>query len=417
MRYDDLLDVWRDVSGQLKPSAGLGLTARAACRESTMETRIRRLDGDELCGPCFDNASPAARPSPRHHAELRQSSRRVAPGTVADNVHRAVVDLPESRMGPQMTSWRESSFLVRPDEVKDWRMVLLHDAAVDNGLLDALPGSAESLAGELRLEPHAIGVVLDGLALWDIVVVDHDGVYALGPAAPDADATAVLRHHARSIRGWSTINERIRGVAPDPAGMTPGGVEIMLDALAVTGRESAPGAVDACLALAPDVASVLDLGGGHGQYAAEFSRRGLRTVMQDRPDVIDLVGHKPWLADSDVELFEGDFFETVPNETFDLVFCAGVIHTMDGERAVRLLRHLRPLLAPGGLLALHTFLRGTDELATLFSAQMLGGVAGGQSHGEDDFQRWFDEAGYRLVATHPIQGRPHWILFASPASP
>ncbi|MEJ7845487.1 MAG: class I SAM-dependent methyltransferase [Acidimicrobiales bacterium] len=312
--------------------------------------------------------------------------------------------------------WPELAFLVPPDEVQDWRMVLLLDAAVDNGLLDALPGSAEGLAAELGLDPHATGVVLDGLALWDIVVVDDDGGYAPGPAAPDAEATAVLRHHARAIRGWSTIDERVRGVAPDPNRMTPGGVEIMLDALAVMGRASAPDAVHACLAQAPDAASVLDLGGGHGQFAAEFARRGLRTVMQDRPAVVDLARSKGWLDGTGVELFGGDFFDTLPDERFDIVFCAGVVYTMDGERVVRLLRQVRPLIAPGGHLAVHTFLRGTDELATLFSAQMLGNVAGGQSHGEDDLRRWFDEAGYRNVSTRPLDRRPEWMLFAEPST-
>jgi hypothetical protein len=84
--------------------------------------------------------------------------------------------------------WPELAFLVLPDEVQDWRMVLLLDAAVDNGLLDALPGSAEGLAAGLGLDPHATGVVLDGLALWDIVVVDDNGRYAPGPAAPDVEA-------------------------------------------------------------------------------------------------------------------------------------------------------------------------------------------------------------------------------------
>jgi len=41
----------------------------AVCGEPTMETRIRRLDGDELCGPCFDarlaGRSPVAPPTTR----------------------------------------------------------------------------------------------------------------------------------------------------------------------------------------------------------------------------------------------------------------------------------------------------------------------------------------------------------------
>ena len=292
-------------------------------------------------------------------------------------------------------------------------MVLLYDAAVDNGLLDALPASASDLAADLGLAGNAVRVVLDGLALWNIVVLDTDGVYARGLAAPDANGSAILRHHAGAIRRWTTIPERLRGVPPSKTGMTPNAMQIMLDAMAVRGRESAPGAVDACLALAPDAASVLDLGGGHGKFAVEFARRGLLAVMQDRPEVIDLVRRRNWLEGSDVELFAGDFFETTPERTFDIVFCAGVVYTMDGERVVRLLGRARPLVAPGGLLAVHTFLHGTDELATLFSGEMLAVVTGGP-HSEQDLRGWFGEAGYRSVASQRLDRRPEWMLFAKP---
>jgi len=310
------------------------------------------------------------------------------------------------------TPWQELAFLVPPGEPADWRMVLLHDAAVGNGLLEALPATPAELAAERGLDEHAVRVVLDGLALFEVVSPGNDGSYACGPAAPDADATAVLRHHARAIRGWSTINERVRGVVPHGV-MDPDAVEVMLDALAVMGRESAPGAVDACLAAAPDAASVLDLGGGHGEFALEFARRGLRVVMQERPVVIELARRKGWLDGSGVELFAGDFFTTLPDERFDIVFCAGVVYTFDAARIVALFDHVRPIVAPGGLLAVHTFLRGTDELATLFSAQMLR-VPGGQSHAEDDLRRWFDQTGYRLVATQRLARRPEWMLLAEP---
>lgn len=313
----------------------------------------------------------------------------------------------------QPAPWQRLAFLVPPQEVADWRMVLLFDAAVDHGLLAALPGQAAAIAADRGLDHHAVRVVLDGLALWEIVVADDDGAYALGPAAPGDEATAMLRHHAGAIRRFATITGRVGGVRPDPSAMPRRGMEIMLDAMAVRGRESAPGAVDACLAAAPDATSVIDLGGGHGQFAAEFARRGLRAVMQDRPEVIEVVRRKDWLDGAAVELFAGDFFESVPDDAFDIVFCAGVAYTMSGERLVRLLRTVRPLVAPGGLLAVHTFLRDTDELATLFLGEMLA-VTDGGPHREVDLRRWAREAGYTVTTVERLGRRPEWMLFAVP---
>jgi len=292
-------------------------------------------------------------------------------------------------------------------------MVLLYDAAVDTGVLDGLPGCPEAVAARLGLHPHPVRVVLDGLALWNIVVAGPDGVYALG-SAPGKDACAVLRHHARAIRSWSAIPARLRGERPTPMGTDPRRVEIMLDALAVMARESAPAAVDACLARTPEARSVLDLGGGHGQFGLEFARRGLQVTMQDRAEVVELARAKGWLALSEVELFAGDFFEALPDGTFDIVFCAGVVYTFGAERNVDLFRRVRPIIAAGGSLAVHTFLRGTDELATLFAAQMLV-VPGGDSHGEDELRDWLVQADYESVATLRLWRRPEWMVFASPA--
>lgn len=318
-------------------------------------------------------------------------------------------------MPGQATDWDGLAFLVPPDEVSDWRMVLLFDAAVETGLLEALPASPVALAVRLGLQEHAVRVVLNGLAVWDIVESGPDDVFALGRAATGPDGTAVLRHHARAIRGWSAIPDRLRGRPPSSPGVDIGQVEIMLDALAVMGRKSAPGAVDACLARTPGARRVLDLGGGHGEFALELARRGLQVTMQDRPEVIELAGRKGWLGGSNVTLFAGDVFQTVPSGPFDLVFCAGMVYTFNADRNLALFRQVRPLIAPGGSLAVHTFLRGTDELATLFAAQMLRSVAGGDSHSEDDIRGWLDQTGYGSIAVHRLPRRPEWIVFGSPA--
>lgn len=314
--------------------------------------------------------------------------------------------------------WDELSFLVPPGRVADWRMAVLYDAAAGAGLLDGLPGAPAGLAQRLGLDGHAVRVVLDALSVWGVVDAGDDGVYAVGAGAPAADAAAVLRHHARSIRSWSgQLGDRLRGAAVPPAPAPvpdPGQIELWLTALAVNGRESAPGTVDACLDRVPAAGSVLDLGGGHGEYALEFARRGLRATMQDRPVVVDIARRQGRLVEAGVELFAGDFFEVLPDGEFDIVFCAGVAYTYDGERNSALYRRVRPLVAPGGSLVLHTFLRGTDELASIFAVQMLGATAGGDTHSEDDYRRWLGAAGYSSVDAVRLDRRPESLVLALP---
>lgn len=313
------------------------------------------------------------------------------------------------------TLWNELSFLAQPDEVIDWRKALLYEMAADVGILARLPGSAADLGAGLDLDPRAVRVVLDALAVWAVVDADGDGVYGWGVGAPDADASAVLRHHGRAIRHWATsLPDRLRGADPPRRPMDPRAVGIMLEALVVNARESAPGAVAACLAHVPEARRVLDLGGGHGEYALEFARRGLAATMQDRPEVVGMAEDPHPLTRAGVEVFAGDFFEAVPDGPFDIIFCAGVTYTLGADANLALYRRVRPLIAEGGALALMSFLGGTDALASIFSVQMLSGGGGGGSHRESDYRAWLTEAGYASVSIQPLERRPEWLVVARP---
>ena len=310
--------------------------------------------------------------------------------------------------------WDELSFLAPPDEVIDWRKALLYEMAADAGIVDALPGAPAELAARLGLDPRAVRIVLDALAVWHVVEADGDGVYGRGRHARDPATSAVLRHHGRAIRHWATsVPDRLRGTDPPRRQLDPRAVQLMLEALVVNARESAPGVVDACLDRVPSARRVLDLGGGHGEYALEFARRGLATTMQDRPVVVEMAGNPHPLVSAGVEVFAGDFFEALPEGPFDVILCAGVTYTMAADNNLALCQRLRPLVAPGGALAIMSFLGGTDELASIFSVQMLGG-GGGESHRESDYRAWLSEAGYVSVTVQRLERRPEWLVVARP---
>jgi SAM-dependent methyltransferase len=315
-----------------------------------------------------------------------------------------------------MAAPNDLTFLAPPGAVADWRMVLLCDAAIAAGVFDALPGTAAEVAERAGLEPESTRVVLSALVPLGVLEAGAGGIFSAGPAAPLPETMPSIRHHARALRRWATaVEPKLRG--EQAPGGPPGNVdpEMFHDALARNARGVAPEVVDVCLQRFPDAGTVLDLGGLHGEYSLEFTRRGLKATMQDQPAMVDVARRRGRLEAAGVELFEGSFFETVPDGPFDLAFCSGITHTFDGEHNLMLFRNLRKVLAPGGGVAVVTFLRGRDPITALFAVQMLLNDNGGDTHTEAEYRSWLGEAGFTVdeeVLDLPGQGARS-VLFAT----
>lgn len=305
------------------------------------------------------------------------------------------------------------SFLALPGEVADWRLVAAFDAAAEVGLFEELPATPTEAANRLGLDERAVRILLGALSVWG-VVEEVDGSYSTHPDwSSDQGKAATLRHHARALRAWSTqLGDRLRGTPPSPSEIPPERHRLWLEALATVARDRAPLVVESCLERFPNAHRVLDLGGGHGEHARAFARRGLSVVLQDTQPTIELLEGSD-LPRSGVELFGGDFFETLPDAQFDLVLCAGVTHTYDGERNRLLYRRLASILAPGGGLAIVTFLPERDPRALIFAVQMLAVSAGGNAHKESDYREWLKAEGYREPEIRHLSNSANFLLLTS----
>ena len=304
------------------------------------------------------------------------------------------------------------------EPVADWRQALYYGAASDAGILSSLPGTPAEVAAASEADERASRVMLEALEVWDFVSCDADGRFDRGPAWPSHEVGIGLLQQARFIKGTAArLPERMRGEVSPMEQRSGRELDQWQAGMAARARTVAPGLVDACLAQVPDAKSVLDLGGGHGEYGMEFARRGLRVVLQDRPAILDFQHRREVWAAAGVELFPGDFFEVLPERRFDLILLAGVTHTFDGEHNRRLYKRLRPLVSDDGALAIVTFLRGTAR-ARLFAVQMLVVGNQGDTHGEDEYRAWLDEAGFRaevvgvddlaqsVIIARPVDGAP-----------
>ncbi len=252
------------------------------------------------------------------------------------------------------------------------------------------------------------------MAAWDLVTCQGD-VFHVGPRELSRIERAALAQHGTWIRRWSALLPvRLRDRRADSP-LTPASPDLGtgLELLESAGRPFVEGLVETCLAAsAPDGPRrprVLDLGGGHGAYALGFARRGCPTTLQDLPAVIDHARRDDRLATAGIELVAGDAFTEPAPGPFDLVLCGTLTNLFELNRVHELLARIRDSLAPGGRVAIATWLRDRGPVGAAFGVQMLVATPHGDAHGENDYRQALAATGYGDVQVAEV-GEPALAL-------
>jgi hypothetical protein len=134
--------------------------------------------------------------------------------------------------------------------------------------------------------------------------------------------------------------------------------------------------------------------------------------MQDLPAVVEASERRDRLSAAGVDLFAGDLRTALPRGPFDLVLCSTVTNMFDETVNRDLYRRLHEVIAPGGGLAIVSYLRGRTPVAAAFALQMLAWTDGGDAHGEDDYRRWLADAGFGEVLLHDFTDPPQTMVLA-----
>lgn len=311
---------------------------------------------------------------------------------------------------------RRSEFAaLSSDMVGFWRTEAIA-AAVEIGVVEALPGTTPDLARRLGLHADRLGALLRGLTELTLIRRTGDtwSLTERGSLLLPDDArtlTDAAREYAGPMRRlWARLPEALREdawQAPDVFGdvaADPDRVAAHHRMLKSYARHDYP-LVPAALGLRGDE-RVLDVGGGLGVLAGLLldHQPDLDVVVIDRPEVVAQIPPRSGLS-----AIAADFFEPWSLKA-DVAVLARVVHDWGDDEAVRILRNVRRALPEGGRVFLVEMLVDDDGTFGGLCDLHLLLATGGRERTAKEHAVLLNEAGFDLGEVRAISALPSVLV-------
>jgi len=225
-----------------------------------------------------------------------------------------------------------------------------------------------------------------------------------------------LQHQQAFYRRWSRLAEAVRaGRRPEENRSDENAPDwvrrftLMLYDLARLQADQVADALAPLLDGLPHPPRILDVGGGHGEYAMALARRlpKAEAVVFDLPPVISITAELIAQArlEHRVRVAAGDFHRDSLGSGYDLALLFGVLVSENDPSALRLLATVRQALAPGGWIAITVLVPGDADTrlrVALRDLHMLLSTDHGRVPDVATVEAWLLASGFVDVQRLPI---------------
>jgi ubiquinone/menaquinone biosynthesis C-methylase UbiE len=263
--------------------------------------------------------------------------------------------------------------------------------------------SAAELAGLIKTDPRATGILLDAVTGLGFLKKSSDK-YRNTPVANRLLVTGmpyyqgdILRHADNLWENWSNLEETVRTGMPSRRSF---GTDAFIRGMHNIASLKAPEVIKSIDL--KGVKKALDLGGGPGTYSIEMAKKVKEVFLFDLPATIaiakDIIGRTKIM---NISFIEGDFLTDSIGEGYDLVFISQVLHSFSDENNLKVIKKAFSALNAGGLIAIQEHLLDPDRTGpvsgSLFSVNMLVNTHGGRSYSVREMKAWLSAAGFRKI--------------------
>ena len=294
----------------------------------------------------------------------------------------------------------------------------LIQTAVELAIFDALQNSAttvEAVAGQLKLEPKATELLLNGLASLELLhkrakyfsLTEAAAKYLL-KSSPQY-VGAMIRFESSLWTCWEKLPEAIRSGQPvRPPNMYQGDpteTEIFIKAMDSLVNARGDAAVTANAIDWSGIGELLDVGSGPATYPIALCQRfpKLRATIFDLPGTLAITERyvrEAGMAER-IRLIAGDYRKEPIPGSYDVIFLSNIIHSESFENNRSLIRKLVSNLKPGGQIVIKDHIlddsRTTPPIGAIFSLLMLLTTESGRCYSFNEIKSWMEQAGLSQV--------------------
>ncbi len=312
---------------------------------------------------------------------------------------------------------RRSEFAaLSSDMVGFWKTQTIA-TAVELGVIEALPASADEIANRCALRPDGTERLLRGLGELGLVIRGPDG-WALCARGEflRRDHAYTLAHaaieYARPFTAmWGRLSDAIRRdtawVAPDVFEEVARDHERRIDHHVMLRSYARHDYDEVCRVLDLQGAErVIDGGGGLGVLAQAIRSMHphVDVTIIERPEVVSMAPDVPG-----IQWMEGDLRKPW-GVTAEAVLLSRVLHDWDDADAAQILAHARACLARGGRLYIVEMLLADGCVAGSLCDLHLLAVTGGRERSVDGFRRLLSVTGFDLAEIRRLPALPSVIV-------
>jgi cyclopropane fatty-acyl-phospholipid synthase-like methyltransferase len=203
----------------------------------------------------------------------------------------------------------------------------------------------------------------------------------------------LIDHEIHLHKRWRNLSESIISGMPvkkSDQPVKPEDTQRFIKAMANIGRRTAPIFLDKVKFKGNE--SLLDLGGGPGQYVENLSSMypNMKITLFDQPDTIKTAQTVLSRLQNfkNIHLLSGNFLEDNLGENYDVIFSSNVIHIFGPKDVQQIFDRCYHVMNTGGRLLIKDFYYNDEhtgpEFASLFSIHMLLSTDGGQCYSEKE---------------------------------